>query len=456
MSDVVNTKASALDRLKAGFLSRSAGTGVGAGTASAGASVAPAKAVRVSPEHHEFDKFPEYRDYTTMRWYYEQQKFETNLFREHLGVSGATVRIDGREMINFSSYNYLGLAADSRVREAAKKAIDDFGTSTGSGRSITGEVSLHAAFEREISEVLGCDDAVVSVGGYSMNAFTIGYLCRRQDLILYDELIHNSALIGCKITGARRFAFPHNDFDALEKLLQEHRGNFERVFILVEGVYSMDGDIPDIPKVIEIKKRYKALLMVDEAHSMGVIGPHGLGVTDHFGIPGREIDILYGSMSKSFATCGGYVAGSPALVAMLKHYAPGVLLYGASPTPANTAAGLEALRIMRAEPERALRVQSNADHFRHCAHQSGLSTGLSKGSGVVPIMLADSELALNLSVRLFESNICTYPMMYPIVPRNAVRLRFFINTDHTHAQIEHTIDKLIELKAKAPRSKGVI
>ena len=452
MSDTDNkAKASTLDRLKAGFLNRGPSP-----SAARADGPAPAKAVRVSPEHYEFDKFPEHREYTTMRWYYEQQKYEMNIFREHLGISGATVMIDGREMINYSSYNYLGLAGDPRVKEAAKKAIDDFGTSTGSGRSITGEVSLHAAFEREISEVLGCDDAVVSVGGYSTNAFTIGYLCRRQDLILYDELIHNSALVGCKITGARRFSFPHNDLAALEKLLQEHRGNFERVFILVEGTYSMDGDIPDIPKFIELKKRYKALLMVDEAHSMGVIGPRGLGVTDHFGIQGREIDILYGSMSKSFATCGGYVAGSPALIAILKNYAPGVLLYGASPTPANTAAGLEALRIMRAEPERALRVQSNADHFRQCAQQAGLSIGLSQGSGVVPIMLEDSELALYLSVRLFESNICTYPMMYPIVPRNAVRLRFFINTGHTHAQIEHTIETLVALKKKAPKSKGVI
>jgi 8-amino-7-oxononanoate synthase len=358
-------------------------------------------------------------------------------------------------MINYSSYNYLALAGDPRVKEAAKKAIDDHGTSTGSGRSITGEVSLHSTFERELADTLGCDDAVVSVGGYSTNAFTIGYLARRQDLIVYDELVHNSALVGCKITGSRRFSFPHNDYDALDRLLAEHRGQFERVLILVEGTYSMDGDIADIPRLIEIKKRHHALLMVDEAHSMGVIGPRGLGVTDHFGISGKEIDILYGSMSKAFATCGGYVAGSKALIAILKNYAPGVLLYGAAPTPANTAAGLEALRIMRREPERAARLQRNADHFRKQALAAGFDIGKSEGSAVVPIMMEDSEIALWVAVRLFESNICAFPMLYPIVPRNAARLRFFINAEHTEQQIDQALARLAQLKASAPKSKGV-
>ncbi len=153
---------------------------------------------------------------------------------------------------------------DARVKEAAIKAVQDFGVGTGSGRSITGEIDIHQTFEKEISDVLGTEDAVLSVGGYSTNAFTIGYLCRSQDLILYDELVHNSALIGCKITGARRIAFAHNDYEALEELLKTHRANFERVFILVEGVYSMDGDIPNIPRFIEIKNRYHSLLMVDE------------------------------------------------------------------------------------------------------------------------------------------------------------------------------------------------
>ena len=448
---------SSIDRLRSSLLAKneSAATAPVQSAATGDVTASSSAAANITPACYQFDLFPEYKEYTTMKWYYEKQKFPQNLFQPHVGGSDATVMMHDREYINYSTYNYLALGFDDRVKQAAMKAVADFGVGTGSGRSITGEIDIHSTFEKEICDVLGTEDAVLSVGGYSTNAFTIGYLCRNQDLILYDELIHNSALIGCKITGARRIAFPHNDYESLEQLLKTHRGNFERVFILVEGVYSMDGDIPDIPRFIEIKKKYQALLMVDEAHSLGVIGKRGMGVTDYFNISGSEIDILFGSLSKSFGTCGGFVAGPKPLVAMLKYYAPGVLLYGASPTPANAAAALEALRVMLAEPERSLRLQQNAAYFIEMAQASGLDTYNSRNSGVVPIMMRDSELALWMSVHLFEDGICTYPMMYPIVPKNKCRLRFFINTNHTKEQIDHTIDVINNRLKKAPKSKGI-
>ena len=423
---------------------------------SASSSSVSRQSIPITPACYDFEHFPEYQEFKTMEWYYDKQKYPRNQFRKHLSSSDATVNLEGREMINYSSYNYLALACDPRVKEAAKQAIDQFGTSTGSGRSITGEVDIHQDFERELCKVVGSDDAVLSVGGYSTNAFTVGYLARPQDLIIYDELIHNSALAGCKMTAARRFSFPHSDYDALDRLLAQHRDKYERAIVLVEGVYSMDGDIPDLPRILEIKKRHKALLMVDEAHSMGIIGPRGLGITDYYGIEGREIDILFGSMSKAFGTCGGYVAGSKALVAMLKYYAPGVLLYGAAPTPANAAAGLATLRIMQQEPERAQRVQSNAAYFIEKAKAAGLDTYNSKDSGVVPIMMRDSELALWMSIQLFNNGICSFPMLYPIVPRDKSRLRFFINTKHTREQMDYTIDCLTNSLKVAPASKGVI
>ena len=437
---------SSLDRLKKGL-------NLAAGTTES----APQRpSLKMSPAFYDFQHFPEYQDYTTMQWYYEKQNYTRNQFLKHLSSSDATVNLEGREMINFSSYNYLALACDQRVKEAAKRAIDQFGTSTGSGRSITGEVDLHQEFERELCKVVGSEDAVLSVGGYSTNAFTVGYLARPQDLIIYDELVHNSALAGCKMTTARRFSFPHNDYAALDRLLAQHRDKYERTLVLVEGVYSMDGDIPDLPRILEIKRRHKALLMVDEAHSMGIIGPRGLGVTDYFGISGSEIDILFGSMSKAFGTCGGYVAGPKQLIAMLKNYAPGVLLYGAAPTPANTAAGLETLRIMQQEPELALNVQRNAAYFIERARAAGLDTYNSKDSGVVPIMMRDSELALWASIQLFDQGICTFPMLYPIVPRDKSRLRFFINTKHTREQLDYTVDCLAKCLAVAPASSGVM
>lgn len=410
---------------------------------------------KAKPEYYDFSQFPEYKTLEQQNWYMDKQKYPEITFRKRLAVSDATVNLEGKEFINYSTYNYLGLAGDSRVTQAAKDAIDIWGTSTGSGRSITGEIDLHQQFEKEVSEVLGTEDCVVSVGGYSTNTFTIGYLLRPKDIVFYDELIHNSALSGCQMTGARRFSFPHNDYDALDELLAEHRGSFERAIVLVEGVYSMDGDIPDVPRLIEIKNRHKALLMVDEAHSMGIIGPRGLGVTDYFDIDGKDIDILFGSMSKAFATCGGFVAGPKPLIDILKNFAPGVLLYGAAPTPANIAAGLEAFRIMKQEPERAIRLQDNAKYFIKCAREAGLDTYHSKDSGVVPIITPDSEVALWLSCKLFDEGISSYPMLYPIVPRDKSRLRFFLNANHTKEQIERTINLIRDSLKVAPKSKGV-
>jgi len=410
---------------------------------------------KISPEFTDFSKFPEYKQHETAKWYMEKEKYPDIQFRKRMATSDATVDLEGTKFINYSTYNYLGLAGDPRVTQAAHNAIDVWGTSTGSGRSITGEIDLHQQFENEICEALGTEACVVSVGGYSTNTFAIGYLLRPKDVIFYDELVHNSALSGCQLSGARRFSFPHNDYEALDRMLADHRGSFERAIVLVEGVYSMDGDIPDIPKLIEIKNRHKAFLMVDEAHSMGIIGSKGMGVTDYFNVKGSEIDILFGSMSKSFATCGGFVAGPQPMVDLLKYHAPGVLLYGAAPTPANTAAGLEALRIMRAEPERALRLQDNARYFVKQANALGLDTYDSKDSGVVPIMAPDSEVALWLSCKLFEQGICAYPMLYPIVPRDKSRLRFFLNTFHTKEQIDKTVNQIAENLKVAPKSKGV-
>ncbi|WP_446326927.1 aminotransferase class I/II-fold pyridoxal phosphate-dependent enzyme [Burkholderia pseudomallei] len=439
---------SQVERLRANLLGKR-------GHAGAVASATSVHRAKIGPEHYDFAQFPELREYANTRWYYDKQGFEWNMYREHVGVASAEVEVDGRRMINFSSYNYLDLSGDRRVREAAKRAIDQFGTSTSSGRIIMGEIPIFREFERLISETVGVEDAMLGPSGFGTNAAVIGYLARKQDLILYDELVHNSMLTGAKLSGARRFSFPHNDLDALEHLLAEHRGNFERVLILAEGVYSMDGDIPDIPRLIEIKRRHQALLMVDEAHSMGVIGERGLGVVDHFKLDGADIDIHYASLSKSFGTVGGYVAGRKELIAMLKHYAPGLGLYAAPLTPADAAAGLESLRIMHAEPERAWQVVGNADYFRARSQAAGLDIGLSHGSAVVPIMLPDGELALWLAARLFENNIFTFPMIFPIVPRDAARLRFFLNTAHTREQIDTTIDLLVDLKRKAPASKGL-
>lgn len=396
------------------------------------------------------EKFPEYIDIKNMGEYYRKNNMPNFYFCSRSDVANDTVTVDGRSLINFSGYNYLGLSGDPRVIDFVSDSIRTYGTSVSASRIAGGEIDLHAALERELAEMVGTEDCVVSVGGYITNAAVIGYLCRRKDLIIHDELIHNSLMAGCTLSGARRIPFPHNRLDALERILEENRGRYERVLIIVEGAYSMDGDIPDIARIVEIKKRYKALLMVDEAHSLGVVGARGHGVTEYCGVSGSDIDILMGTLSKSFASCGGFIAGSHALITMIKYFAPGLVLYSAGITPGNTAAALAALRLMRAEPDRVQRLQDNARHFLQGARAAGFDVGDSKDTAVVPVILRDSDLALWLMARLMDDGICVHAMLHPVVPRELVRLRFFITASHSREQLDHTVSRLAYHMKRAP------
>ena len=244
-------------------------------------------------------------------------------FKVHERVANDTTVIGGRELINFSSYNYLGMSGDPVVaagRQGGHRPLrhQRLGQPAGVGRK-----TLHRELERAIADFIGAEDAIVFVGGHRTNETTIGHLFGPGDLILHDALAHNSIVQGAILSGARRRPFPHNDWQALDQLLAELRGEYRRVLVAIEGVYSMDGDIPDLPRFIEVKKRHKAFLMVDEAHSIGVLGPHGRGIGEHFDVDPADVDIWMGTLSKAFGSCGGYIAGCKALVEYLKYTAPG-------------------------------------------------------------------------------------------------------------------------------------
>jgi 7-keto-8-aminopelargonate synthetase-like enzyme len=226
-------------------------------------------------------------------------------------------------------------------------------------------------------------------------------------------------------------------------MLSEMRGDYERVLIIIEGVYSMDGDIANLPKFIEIKKKHHALLMVDEAHSMGVIGPHGLGIRDYYNVKGEDVDLWMATFSKSFASCGGYIAGKKVLVDYLKYNTPG-FVYSVGISPANAGAALAAAKIMKTEPWRALKCQDNAKLFLKLAKEKGLNTGPSKDSAVIPVITGNSAHALILADALFKDGINVQPILYPAVPDNEARLRFFITSDHTEEEITYTVNKVSE------------
>jgi len=362
-------------------------------------------------------------------------------FKNHEGVAGGRTRIGGREFLNFSSYNYLGLSGHPAISQAAKDAIDRYGTSVSASRAVSGERPVHRELETAIAQAYGVEDAIVFVSGHATNVTTIGYLFGPRDLVVHDELIHNSTLQGVQLAGARRLPFPHNDLSALEALLTQQRREFERVLIVVEGIYSMDGDYPDLPKLIEIKRRHKAFLMVDEAHSFGVMGATGLGLKEHFGLDGDVVDIWMGTLSKTLSGCGGYIAGNHALVEHLKFLAPG-FLYSVGMSPPLAAASLAALARMRAEPERVAALQARGALFLELACAAGVDTGTSAGISVIPAIVGGSMRAAKLSEALFSRGINVQPILYPAVPEKMARLRFFMCSQHSEEDIRHAVGVL--------------
>ncbi|HQR04666.1 MAG: aminotransferase class I/II-fold pyridoxal phosphate-dependent enzyme [Proteobacteria bacterium] len=388
-----------------------------------------------------FDRHPGYEKMMVPKAAADRLGLRNPFFIAHDGVAGAVTRINGREYINFSSYNYLGLAGHPRVNKAAKDAIDRYGTSASASRLVAGERPVQRELEEALAAHYAVDDCILFVSGHATNVTTIGYLFGPRDLVIHDALIHNSVIEGIKLAGSVRRSFPHNDVDALDAILGEIRGQFERVLVVVEGLYSMDGDIPDLPRLIDIKTRHKALLMVDEAHSLGVLGDKGSGLHEHFGVPGTAVDIWMGTLSKTLAGCGGFIAGERALVEHLKYAAPG-FVYSVGMAPPLAAASLEALRIMYAEPERVARLHERAGQFLTLARQAGIDTGFSQGYAVIPTIVGNSLKAAKIFNQLFENGINVQPIIYPAVEERAARLRFFVSCQHTEAQIVMAVSAL--------------
>ncbi len=398
------------------------------------------RAPEMQPECLPFEEYPEYQNLQRIMLGMKSRGIDNPYFRMHEGVDANGALAGSREMITFSRYNYLGMSGDPVVSQAAKEAIDRYGTSVSASRLVSGERPLHREVEEEIADLIGTEDSIVYVSGHATNVSTIGHLFGTSDLIVYDALIHNSVLQGCRLSQATHLSFPHNDWQALDMILRKSRPHFRRALVVIEGIYSMDGDIPDVPEFIKIKKRHGTFLMVDEAHSIGVLGKCGRGIVEHFGINPADVELWMGTLSKSFASCGGYIAGSRALVEYLKYTAPG-FVYSVGMSPPNAAAALAAIRLLKKEPERVQLLHELSRLFLLLARERGLNTGdVGSDSPVIPVIAGDSLKALSLSQALFKQGIDVLPMVYPAVPYDSARLRFFVNCTHTPEQIRHTLD----------------
>jgi 8-amino-7-oxononanoate synthase/acyl carrier protein len=404
-------------------------------------------AKEIPAEYYNFGSMPEYQRLKATMQMLTMTGVPNPYFSVHERVTNDTTMIGGRELVSFSSYNYLGMSGDPQVAAAAKDAIDRFGTSVSASRLVSGEKTLHRELEKGIAAWLGVEDSIVYVGGHATNETTIGHLFGPGDLIAHDALAHNSIIQGAILSGARRRPFPHNDWRALDELLSEIRGEYRRVLVVVEGVYSMDGDYPDLPKFIEVKQRHKAFLMVDEAHSIGTMGAGGHGIGEHFGVNHRDVDLWMGTLSKSFGSCGGYIAGCKEVVEYLKYTAPG-FVYSVGLSPSNCAAALASLGVLEREPQRVAKVQANSRLFLRLAKEHGLNTGMSNNTPVVPVIIGNSMHALQLSRALFERGINVQPILYPAVEEEKARLRFFITANHTEEQIRRTVAAVAEELAK--------
>ncbi len=404
---------------------------------------ATARPAAIDESTYNFALFPEYVELQERIGMAEGFGLKNPYFSVHERICNDTTQVNGKEMINFSSYNYVGNSGDPKVSGAAKAAIDKYGTSVSASRVASGEKPLTRELEAGLARFFGTESCLVFVSGHATNVTVIGHIVGAGDLILHDALAHDSIIQGAKLSGAKRRPFPHNDWATLEKTLASLRPHYRRVLIAIEGTYSMDGDIPDLPRFIELKKKYGALLLVDEAHSAGVVGRSGRGIGEYYDVNRADVDMWMGTLSKSFASCGGYVCGTKALTEWLKYTAPG-FVYSVGISPPNAASALAALENLEQHPERVQKLQTQAKKFVALLKARGVNTGMTKDSAVVPAIIGNSFMCLQLSDRLKDRGINVQPILYPAVEEESARLRFFLSCTHTDEQLTTTANILAE------------
>ena len=361
---------------------------------------------------------------------------------------GARVLVNGREMGMFASYSYLGLLGHPRINAAARKAVDDFGTGTHGVRTLAGTLTLHQELEETIAEFKETEDAVTFSSGYATNLSVISTLVGRHDYVFSDKLNHASIVDGCLLSGAKFVRFRHNEIDDLEARLKAAPASAAKL-VVADAVFSMDGDIIDLPHVAEVCRRHQAWLMIDEAHSVGVLGATGRGIEEHFGTPG-VIDIKMGTLSKTIPSVGGYVAGSADLIRYLRHTARAYIFSAALP-PAQAAAAREAFQVILDEPWRVEALKRNAAQFLSGLKARGMNT-LQSETAIVPVLCGTDDAAFRMTREAQLEDVFALPVVSPAVPEGLARLRATVTAAHTSDEIERAMDVF----ARAAKKAGVL
>ena len=356
---------------------------------------------------------------------------------------GARVRVSGRVMGMYASYSYLGLVGHPRINAAAKEAVEKYGTGTHGVRTLAGTLTLHRQLEETIADFKGAEAAVTYTSGYVTNLTVVSTLVGRGDYVISDKLNHASIVDGCLMSGAKFLRFNHNDMEALESRLEQIPSDAAKL-VVADAVFSMDGDIVDFPKVVELCKKYNAWLMIDEAHSLGVLGKTGRGIEEHFNMPGT-IDIKMGTLSKTIPSVGGYVAGKTEIVEYLRH-ASRAYIFSAALPPAQAAAAKAAFEVIRDEPWRIEKLKANTDQFINGLKGRGFDTMLTE-TAIVPVLCGTDEIAFAMTSAAQHNDVFVLPVVSPAVPPGLSRLRATVTAAHETEEIERAMN-VIEAAGK--------
>ena len=372
-----------------------------------------------------------------------------NRIRTIGSAQGARLLVDGHEVLNFCSNNYLGLANHAKLVAAANAASMKYGVGPAAVRSIAGTTDLHVQLEQRLARFKGAEDVITFQSGFNANLGTIAALVGKEDVIFSDRLNHASIIDGCRLSGARIVAYEHNDPTALDAAIHENAGTYRRGLIATDGVFSMDGDIAPLPAIVEVAARAGLMLMVDDAHGEGVLGRGGRGIVDHYGLHGK-VDIEVGTLSKAFGVVGGLVAGDKTIIEWLRQRGRPFLFSSAVPA-ADAAACLAAINLLEESTERVDRLWSNARYFKDEMKRLGFDTGLSQ-TPITPVMLGEATIAQEFSRRLFDAGVFAMAIGFPTVANGKARIRVMISAAHD----QDDLGQGLEAFANVGRALGVI
>lgn len=365
-----------------------------------------------------------------------------NEIRTIEGPQGAWIVVNGKRVLNLCSNNYLGFANNAELREASKKAVDEYGVGPGAVRTIAGTQTVHLELERKLASFKHAEACIVLQGGFVANLAVIPTITGDGDIIFSDELNHASIIDGCRLSKARVVRYAHNDVADLRKKIEENKDSARRMLVVTDGVFSMDGDIAPLPDIVDVADEYGAIVMVDDAHGEGVLGDSGRGIVNHFKLEGR-VDIEVGTLSKAFGVMGGYVTGSQTLIDYLKQRGR-PFLFGTGITAADTAAAIASVDVLTRSDELVRRLWDNAKYFQNKLKDAGFDIGGTE-TPITPVMLGEEKIASAFSRKLFGENIFAQAISYPTVPKGKARIRCMLSAAHEREDLDFAVDAFVRV-----------